>query len=227
LLTLRTHLFLKEGVGRKLAESVQFFTTFCGAMGYAFYADWRTSLAVLAVAPFMILSILFLLKMNTSQTARANATYAKAGSIVSTAVSSIRTVLALNAVEKVIDLYQSATTEAYEGAASEVWLVGLANGSNMASFLLSNVVVTLLGSYFLYDNVRDTGCDPSGTVDGVPTCDPAGVDILGSLLAITFAAGVLPQVSVCVEAFIGTCVGGWHDCYVLEASLVDFAFSRC
>jgi hypothetical protein len=48
LLTLRTHLFLKEGVGRKLAESVQFFTTFCGAMGYAFYADWRTSLASLS-----------------------------------------------------------------------------------------------------------------------------------------------------------------------------------
>jgi ATP-binding cassette subfamily B (MDR/TAP) protein 1 len=207
LLTLRTHWFLEEGVGRKLAESVQFFTTFCGAMVYAFYADWRTSLAVLAVSPFMILSVLFLLKMNTSQTARANATYAKAGSIVSIAVSSIRTVLALNAVEKVIDLYQSATTEAYEGAVSEVWLVGLANGSNMASFLLSYVVVTLLGSYLLYDNVRDTGCDPSGTVDGVPTCDPAGVDVFGSLLAITFAAGVLPQVSVCVEAFIGTFIG--------------------
>jgi ABC-type multidrug transport system fused ATPase/permease subunit len=143
LLTLRTHLFLTEGVGRKLAESAQFFTTFCGALVYAFYADWRTSLAVLSVAPFMILSVLFLLKMNTSQTARANATYAKAGSIVSTAVSSIRTVLALDAVEKVIDLYQSATTEAYEGAVSEIWLVGLANGSNMASFLLSYIVVTL------------------------------------------------------------------------------------
>jgi ATP-binding cassette subfamily B (MDR/TAP) protein 1 len=197
-------MFLTGGVGRKLAEAVQFFVTFCGAMGYSFYASWSVSLAVLAVAPLMILCVLFLIKMNTSQTARANATYAKAGSIVSTAVSSIRTVLALNAVEKVIDLYQSATAEAYQGAVSEVWLVGLANGSNMASFLLSYVVVTLLGSYLLYDNVRDTGCDPSGTVDGVQRCDPAGADVLGALMGITFAAGVLPQLSVSVEAFIGT-----------------------
>ena len=129
-------------------------------------------------------------------------------------------------MEKVIDLYQSATTEAYEGAVSEVWLVGLANGSNMASFLLSYVVVTLLGSYLLYHNVQDTGCDPSGTVDGVETCDPAGVDVLGSLLAITFAAGVLPQVSVCVEAFIGTFVGVRHEGYLFRSISGAIAFSR-
>lgn len=178
--------------------------TFCGAIGYSFYADWQTSLAVVAVAPVMVISVLFLVKMNSSQTARANATYAKAGAIVSTAVSAIRTVLALNAVEEMIRLYKEATAEAYQGAVSEVWLVGLANGCNMASFLLSYMVVTLLGSYLLYDSVRDTGCDPSGTVEGNPTCDPAGVDIFGALMGITFAAAVLPQISVAIEAFIGT-----------------------
>jgi len=29
-------LLIQEGVGRKLAESVQFTVTFCGAMGYSF-----------------------------------------------------------------------------------------------------------------------------------------------------------------------------------------------
>jgi len=192
-----------EGIGRKLAESVQFFATFAGAVVYSFYASWQTSLMVLAITPLMYISTLFMVKINTSQTARASATYAKAGSIVSTAVSAIRTILALNAVEKTIEMYKEATQEAYDGAVSQVWLLGLANGAIMSSFLLSYVVVDLYGTYLLYDNVRDTGCDPSGTIDNATTCDPAGVDVFGALFGITIAASVLPQVSVAIEAFLG------------------------
>lgn len=42
-----------------------------------------------------------------------------------------------------------------------------------------------------------------GTVDGNPRCDPAGVDVFGALMGVSFAAAVLPQVSVAVDAFIG------------------------
>lgn len=194
----------RKGVGRKLSEAVQFIVTFCGALAYSFYASWKTSLAVLAVAPFMFLSVLFLVKMNTTQSARANATYAKAGSVVSTAVSSIRTILSLNAVPRMIALYEDATQEAYQGAVGSVWLVGLANGCQMGSFLLSYVVVTLFGGWLLYDNVRDNGCDPSNTVpDNPETCNPSGADIFGALMGVTFGAAVLPQVSVAIEAMSG------------------------
>jgi len=40
----------RKGVGPKLAQSVQFFVTFCGGIGYAFWASWKLSLAVLAIA---------------------------------------------------------------------------------------------------------------------------------------------------------------------------------
>ena len=192
------------GVGRKLAESVQYFVTFAGAVGYAFYASWKVSLAVLGISPFLFVSVYFLLKMNQSQTARSNATYAHAGSIVNTAISSIRTILSLNAVERTIDEYKQATKEAHDGAVGQVWLVGLAYGSQFSSFMLSYVVVTLFGTWLLYDNVTESGCDPSGTVDTNERCDPAGVDVYGALMGISFGAAVLPQISVSFEKFMGT-----------------------
>jgi len=190
-----------RGVGRKLAESVQYFINFVGATTYAFYASWKVSLAVLAISPILMCSVSFLLKMNQTQTARANATYARAGSIVTTAISSIRTILSLNAVDRTIEEYKDATTEAHDGAVGQVWLVGLAHGSQFASFMLSYVVVTLFGTWLLYDSVVDSGCDPSGTVEDNERCDPSGVDVFGALMGISFGAAILPQISVSMEKF--------------------------
>jgi ATP-binding cassette subfamily B (MDR/TAP) protein 1 len=72
----------------------------------------------------------------------------------------------------------------------------------MGSMLLAYIVLVLYGSYLLYDNVIKTGCDPSGAL-GTP-CTPDASDVFGALLGITFAASVLPQVSVGIEAFTGT-----------------------
>lgn len=174
-----------------------------GSLVFAFYSSWQVSLAVLGITPFLVLSVSFLLKMNQSQIARSNATYARAGSIVSTAVSSIRTILSLNAAERTIDEYKAATKEAHDGAVEQVWLLGLAYGSQFASFMLSYVVVTLFGTWLLYDNVIDSGCDPSGTIDGNDRCDPSGVDVFGALMGVSFGAAVLPQISVSIEKFMG------------------------
>jgi ATP-binding cassette subfamily B (MDR/TAP) protein 1 len=111
--------------------------------------------------------------------------------------------MSLNATEKMIDLFKEATAEAYQGAVSTVGLIGLANGCVMASMLLSYVIVTLFGAYLLYDKVEENGCDPSGGVEGNTSCDPAGVDVFGALMGISFGAAVLPQISVAIESFIG------------------------
>ena len=190
-------------MGRKLAEGVQFSVTIIGGLIYGFWSSWRVSLLVLTCVPFMAVSTAFLLKMNQTQTARANSSYAKAGAIVYMAVSSIRTILSLNAVESVIHKFMDATQEAFEGATNQVFLVGLANGAVMGTFLLSYMPVTLYGSYLLYSHVRQTGCDPSGGAIGNEKCVPAAVGVFGALFGITFAGAVLPQVSVALEAFVG------------------------
>jgi ATP-binding cassette, subfamily B (MDR/TAP), member 1 len=193
----------KKGMGTKLTHLLQFTTTFFGGVAYAFWSDWKISLAVTAVAPLMTLSAMFTMNMNTSVTSRANASYAKAGGIVSASVGNIRTVLSLNAVEIMIDRFTTATKEAFDGAVSQVAWQGLANGCNMGSMLSSYVIVVLFGSYLIYDQVRDNGCDPSGAVVENEKCDPAGVGIFGALMGITFSATVLPQISSAIEALYG------------------------
>lgn len=92
----------RKGVGRKLGEGIQFTITFLGGLGYAFYASWQVSLIILTVVPFMAVATLFLLKMNVSQSTRAQESYAEAGSVVYTTVSAIRTVLVSNTLRAVL-----------------------------------------------------------------------------------------------------------------------------
>ena len=73
-----------RGVGRKLSDGVQFSVTLILGLIYGFWSSWQVSLLVLAVVPFMAISASFLFKMATTQTSRANSSYAKAGSIVYT-----------------------------------------------------------------------------------------------------------------------------------------------
>jgi len=204
----------KKGVGRKLGEGVQYAVTFFGGLIYAFSQSWRVSLLVLTVVPFMVGCTGFLLKVNQSKTTRTNAGYAKVGGIVHTAVSSIRTILSLNAVEDIIEEFTTATQDAFVAASSFVIWEGLANGTVLGSFLLSYIPVVLYGSFLLYDNVRDSGCDPSGGVEDNVTCGPGAIEVFGALMGITFAGAVLPQVSNTITAFTGARVA----CYpALEA----------
>ena len=191
----------KKGLGRKLGAGLQFFVTFLGGLVYAFWASWKISLIILTTVPFLVGSTLFLLKTNQTQSARASEGYAEAGSIVQTTVASIRTILSLNAVRTVIEKFSAATERAYRQSIRSLHLVGAANGTLMASMVLGYVAIALYGSYLLYDNVTKTGCDPSGAMPYNEACDPSGADVFGALMGITFAASVLPQVQVGVEAF--------------------------
>jgi ATP-binding cassette subfamily B (MDR/TAP) protein 1 len=107
----------------------------------------------------------------------------------------------LNAVQIIIDRFVHATEKAYQEGIGLLQWIGFANGMLMASMILGYMVIALYGAFLLYDSVRNTGCDASGSVAGKTACDPDGADVVGSLMGITIAAAVLSQVSVGVEAF--------------------------
>lgn len=119
-------------------------------------------------------------------------------------VSAIRTILSLNAIEQVIAAFKEATQEAYDGAVSQVFLLGVANASVMGSFLLGYLPLILYGSYLLYTAVSKSGCDPSDGIPNNETCDPSAFDVFGALMGITFAGAVVPQVATSLECFIGS-----------------------
>ena len=192
-----------RGVGKKLGDGIQFLFTVILGLAYGFWSSWQVSLLILAVVPFMAVSAVWLTKLVTTQTQRANSAYAKAGSIAYTTVSAIRTILSLNGIEEMIDKFCEATQEAYDAATKQVWELGIANGCMMSSFVLSYIPVILYGSYLLYSDVRETGCDPSGalTADN-PVCEPvSATGVFGAMFGITFAGSVMPQITASLEAF--------------------------
>jgi ATP-binding cassette subfamily B (MDR/TAP) protein 1 len=193
----------KKGLGRKLAASLEFTITFFGGLAYGFWASWQVSLLLLATFPFMAGTTLFLIQVNQTQSARASAGYAEAGSIVQVTVSSIRTILSLNGVEATIHKFVAATQKAYDEGVKLLRTIGMANGMVMSTMILGYLVLVLYGAYLLYDQVRTTGCDPSGTVPNTTACNPEASGVFGALMGITIAASVLPQVSVGLEAFSG------------------------
>ena len=216
----------QRGIGNKLGLLFQFIATFIGGIVYAFYSSWETSLIVLTTIPPMAICGYIYVKMNTTKTIRANAAYAQAGSIVYTTVMNIRTIASLNATSTIISKFEKATNKAFVETTKQISLFGLADGSMMSSFLLSNIIVPLFGGYLLYDQVQENGCDPSGSIEKLlllpvvvgsssslfnnngtiapvttATCDPSGKHIFGAMFGIFFAAAVVPQINTTLEAF--------------------------
>jgi ATP-binding cassette, subfamily B (MDR/TAP), member 1 len=118
----------RRGIGRKFGEGVQFFTTGVGGIVYGFYASWRVALVVVTVIPFGTLAALSVLKINESKSSRAAASYKTASGVAYSAVSAIKTVLSLNAVQEMIDKYVDATQEAYNSATGILIKQGLSFG---------------------------------------------------------------------------------------------------
>lgn len=118
---------VRRGLGRKLGEGIQFTTTCVFGLIYAFYTSWRVSLVVLAVLPFVSFAAFMTLKINQGVTARANEAYSEAGSVAYSTVSSIKTVLSLNAIPKMVKQYCDATEKAHCAVVDMLWKAGFTN----------------------------------------------------------------------------------------------------
>jgi len=191
----------RRGLGRKFGEGVQFFTTGVGGIGYAMYASWRVALVVFAITPVISFCALMVVKLNQTKTSRGAEAYSRAGSVAYSSVSSIRTVLSLNAVQTMIDQYTDATQIAFKDATSILLGQGFFNGAMLGSFICLYCILCLYGSYLLYEDVRDTGCDPSAANSNNVTCENTGSDVFGAMLGIAFAAQGISQVGNFLEAF--------------------------
>jgi ATP-binding cassette, subfamily B (MDR/TAP), member 1 len=111
------------------SQGIQFLTTGIGGIAFGFYASWQVAFVVLAMLPVVAFAAMSLLALNQGKSARSAASYKRAGAVAYTSVSSIKTVLSLNAIPKMIDLFTDATQEAYDSATSVLIKLGLANGT--------------------------------------------------------------------------------------------------
>ena len=192
-----------RGMGRKLGEGIEFMTTFVGGIGYAFYSSWKIAFAILAVLPLVSLAARGVLTINQTKGARANAAYSLAGSAAYATVSSIKTVLSLNAIPEMIAQYRDATLEAYKQSVGPLVKQGFAFGSMLGSFICLYCVLTLFGTFLIYRDVQASGCDPSSSGYGT-VCENSGPAVLGAMLGVAFAAQGISQVGNFLETF-STC----------------------
>jgi ATP-binding cassette subfamily B (MDR/TAP) protein 1 len=127
----------------------------------------------------------------------------------------------LNGVKETIEKFTSATQEAYEGASSQIILVGAANGAVMGSFLLCYLPLILYGGYIVYTSVRETGCDPSGTVALNEECSPSASGVFGATLGVTFGGAALPQVLGAIEAFSAARAAAYPALVVMNRKITN------
>lgn len=121
----------RRGLGRKFGEGIQFLFTGVFGLAYSFYSSWRVALVVLCVIPFVCASAMAVMTFNQGKGTRSAKAYSHAGSVAYTAVSSIRTVLSLNAIPSFIRQYEEATSEAMRLATSMLIKIGAANGKSI------------------------------------------------------------------------------------------------
>lgn len=121
----------RRGLGRKFGEGIQFLTTGIGGLAFAFYSSWRVAFVVLAVVPFVSITAIMVMQLNQSKGTRAAAAYKQAGGVAYSAVSAIKTVLSLNAIQTMIDKYAEATQDAYHQATGILIKQGFANGESI------------------------------------------------------------------------------------------------
>jgi ATP-binding cassette subfamily B (MDR/TAP) protein 1 len=184
---------VKRGLGLKLGEGVQFATTAIGGIGYSLYSSWKITLVLFAVLPVVGLTGALLMKTNQTKSSRSAASYETAGSVVYSTVSGIRTVLSLNAAPEMVENYKKATAEAYNSFVSSLFGEGFINGSMLGSFMGLYAVLTVFGSFLIYDEVRKNGCDPSNAVPGVEVCAESGPAVFGALLGAAFGGQGVSQ----------------------------------
>ena len=67
--------------------------------------------------------------------------------------------------------------------------------------ILIYCALTLFGTYLIYTDVEDSGCDPTGVVPGNEECESSGRTVLGAMLGIAFAGQGVSQISSALGAF--------------------------
>lgn len=192
----------RRGMGSKFGEGIQYATTVVGGVGFAFVASWKISVLVLVILPFCALCSVWAVQLNQNRTAAANRSYQKAGTVALATVSSLRTILAFNAIPRMIQEYKAATAEAARVSKRFMVKYGMVNGFFLSSYIVMFVAVSLYGAFLLYTDIEEYGCDPTAGIFSEEACATTGASVLGAFLGFLFAAEGMSQVANFLEAFV-------------------------
>uniref|UniRef100_A0A0N5AI25 ABC-type xenobiotic transporter n=1 Tax=Syphacia muris TaxID=451379 RepID=A0A0N5AI25_9BILA len=159
--TLTTKLFdnlerIKEGTGDKVALLVQCVSQFFAGYVVAFTYDWKLTLIMMSLSPFMIICGAFLAKLMASATSSEVANYAEAGAIAEEVLTSVRTVVSFNAQETECKRYDGALHKSMKDGIIKSFYIGVGVGMTFLIIFSSYTLAFWVGTSFVCDGTIGT-----------------------------------------------------------------------
>jgi len=204
---------IQKGTGIQLGLFLMHSVSTVGALilAFAWAGYWRVALVCIAVVPLIVASSAIMLITNDRMSAFETTAYAKAGTISSEAISSIRTVQALNAQDSILTRFRSALVPAERASLISTIASGTAIGGMNASFMAMYLVAGLYIASIVANRFEEDNCNFDGFEELVqylggpavdyPECMKAGRegenfvgDLLATLFNIAFAGMGLGQI---------------------------------
>uniref|UniRef100_A0A0K0DXY4 ABC-type xenobiotic transporter n=1 Tax=Strongyloides stercoralis TaxID=6248 RepID=A0A0K0DXY4_STRER len=142
---------VKEGTGDKMGLLIQFVAQFFGGYIIAFTYDWRLTLIMMSLSPFMVICGFFLAKLMATAAKREAEKYAIAGTIAEESLSSIRTVTAFNGQQRECKRYEVALFNAMKDGIKKGAVVGGGLGLTFLIIFASYCLAFWVGTDFIYD----------------------------------------------------------------------------
>ncbi|PIO59293.1 ABC transporter, ATP-binding protein, partial [Teladorsagia circumcincta] len=160
--TLATKLFdnlerVKEGTGDKLGLMIQFVAQFFGGFIVAFTYDWKLTLIMMSLAPFMIICGAFIAKLMASAATREAKKYAVAGGIAEEVLTSMRTVIAFNGQPYECERYEKALEDGKSTGIKKSLYIGIGLGITFLIMFSSYCLAFWVGTDFVFKNQMQGG----------------------------------------------------------------------
>lgn len=128
---------LQEGIGDKVSNFFQWFSTCIGGFVVGFVYGWKLTLVIISVSPLLVASGGFMATMTTMATKKELSAYAKAGAVAEEVFGAIRTVVAFGGEKKECQRYNGNLDEAKNFGIRKAMVSGL--GMGMVFFIMFSV----------------------------------------------------------------------------------------
>ena len=140
---------MSSAIGPKVANLIQYISTFGCAYGFAFYRSWRLTLVMLGALPVLMLAGAVVTKVVGAATEKAQRAYAVAGGVAQDVLSSIRTVQAFDAMEHECRRYDAQIDVTERVGIRKGFYVGISIGTTMFILFGSYALAFWYGSWLV------------------------------------------------------------------------------
>ncbi|XP_072174900.1 ATP-dependent translocase ABCB1-like [Diadema setosum] len=148
---------VKEGLGDKIAISLQYTALFLSGFGIAFWKSWELTLVLIALTPLLAVAGGFMSYVLTTYAKQEQEAYAGAGSVAEEVLSCVRTVIAFGGERKEVKRYEKELRVARDVGVKKGVTTGVGMGLTMFIMFGSYALAFWYGPKLVADGVISGG----------------------------------------------------------------------